>query len=195
MSTRFDLQHQSLDCHAAPLRGAVRGLPSLAVEFQGSRVRQALGAMAGARATYYGVAVTAAVASSAPVVLVAPAVGVAVGAGWLFSRMVVREESGRQLEQRRQQARHAFAAYLDDVTFSLDRESRAAVRGAQRRLRDDFGERAKLIRHGSARTLHAARSAAAASDHVDQARLVDERLTRVRRLAANQLEDAGRHDA
>jgi hypothetical protein len=163
VSERFDLDYASVDVELPRSGESVRSLSSLQVEFKKSKVRQALGAMTAARLTYYGVVVSAAVASSAGTFLLAPAIGAAVGAGALLTRHLVHDETSRQLDLRRAQGKQAFRKYVDEVSFVLTKESRDAVRRTQRYLRDDFGRRARLVSVGSEHALAAVRAAAQTS--------------------------------
>jgi GTPase SAR1 family protein len=164
VAARFDLEQRDLDLDLPNSGESLRAISSLAVDFQQSKLRQTLGAMTAARVTYYGVVMTAAVVASGGAALLAPAIGLTVGAGAVFTRSLIREESGRQLDVRRSQARQAFRTYLDEVTFVLSKESRDAVRRTHRHLRDEFGQRARMVSRGSEVALAAARSAAATED-------------------------------
>jgi hypothetical protein len=124
--------------------------------------------MTAARVTYYGVIVSVAAASAIGAAVLAPGIGLAVGAGAIFTRRIVKDESNRQLELRRARAKQVFRAYVDDVGFVLTKESRDAVKRAQRHLRDDFGRRARLVNHGQNRAYAAAREAASAEDRVSR---------------------------
>ncbi len=143
----------------------------------------------------------AAVAGYIPGTLVAPVVVASVLApislllfgaiGW----KVVRDERARQLAHRRQLAKAAARRYLDEVTFRVGKECRDSLRRLQRRLRDEFQERAGAMHRSSLVTLAAAEAATTLGPHerTDRARSLAERSTELRRLS-RQLSDTADAD-
>jgi hypothetical protein len=74
---------------------------------------------------------------------------------------------------------------VDEVSFVVGKDSRDAVRRAQRYLRDEFGARAALSERSSARALEAVREAAAvpAAQVPDRVRELDARSRDLAALA------------
>jgi GTPase SAR1 family protein len=66
-----------------------------------------------------------------------------IGIGLLMGRKQLKDEKGRQLSQRRAQARNAQRKYMDEAQFLANKDARAAARRTQRELRDFFTARAK----------------------------------------------------
>jgi len=123
------------------------------------------------------------VASSLLGVLVAP-VSLALGAG--IGAKIIRDERQRQVTYRRQQAKAAARRYVDEVSFIVSKDSRDALRGTQRQLRDAFQARAAAIH----------RSTGAALDAAEQGRRLpaSQRSARSRQLAAQSDELASLRD-
>ena len=59
------------------------------------------------------------------------------------------------MEYRRQQAKQELRRYIDEVGFVVGKESRDAVRRAQRFLRDEFSGRAALAERSSVKAMEA----------------------------------------
>jgi F0F1-type ATP synthase membrane subunit b/b' len=64
-----------------------------------------------------------------------------IGAGVAFGIKQVRGQRQKQVVARRQQARNAFRAAVDQIQVEISKEIGDAVRQAQRDLRDAFSER------------------------------------------------------
>ena len=79
----------------------------------------------------------------------------AVGIG----QKVIRDERKRQIAARRQQAKIAARRYIDEVSFRLSEESQDALVRAQRQLRDDFQNRAKILHRSNQAALQTAQRA------------------------------------
>jgi hypothetical protein len=90
------------------------------------------------------------------VAVVAP-LSVALGAG--IGTKIIRDERQRQMTYRRQQAKTAVRKYLDEVAFTIGKDSRDALRRTQRQLRDEFQTRAAAIHRSTAMALSAAQEA------------------------------------
>lgn len=134
------------------------------------------------RSSYGGALMAGFVASAIGFPVAAPAVlavGVALGARGL------RQESQRLLSQRRAQAKTAVRTHVDEVSFTVLKDSRDRVRYAQRHLRDFFGSRADELARSAAETLQAARDAAHrdASERETRVRDIRAELERLSRLA------------
>lgn len=96
----------------------------------------------------------------------------AIGAGLVFGRKGLRDESERLLTQRRAQARMAMKRYCDDVGFHVGKDTRDTLNRLHRTMRDAFQARADS----------AVRSAREAQQAADIARRQDAE-TRKRRAA------------
>lgn len=138
------------------------------------------------RSSYGGALMAGFVASAIGFPVAAPAVlavGIALGSRGL------RQESQRLLLQRRAQAKAAVRAYVDEVSFTVLKDSRDRIRYAQRHLRDFFRRRADERARSAAETLQAARDAARRDTSERKTRELDikaelERLSRLAQTAA-----------
>ncbi|WP_448616959.1 dynamin family protein [Modestobacter sp. URMC 112] len=104
----------------------------------------------------------------------------------VVSWKVVRNERARQLTQRRQLAKAAARAYLEEVSFRVGKDCRDSLRHLQRRLRDEFQDRAAAMHRSSLATLAAAQGATGLDDvqRRDRARTLDRQSADLRRLQA-----------
>jgi hypothetical protein len=121
--------------------------------------------------------------------LLAPITAVVLAAG--IGQKVIRDERKRQLTFRRQQAKQAVRKYVDEVAFIVGKDSRDALRGTQRYLRDDFQARASTLHRTAESTLLAARRAAELaveqrSERSEQLRDEVQQVQRVRARSAEQ---------
>jgi hypothetical protein len=109
--------------------------------------------------------------------------------GW----KVVKDQRARQLTHRRQLAKAAARRYLDEVSFRVGKECRDALRLLQRRLRDEFQDRAASMHRSSVATLTAAQGAVAldAGQRTDRATLLARRAAELRRLQRDLSDAAG----
>jgi GTPase SAR1 family protein len=99
-----------------------------------------------------------------------------------LGRRALKDERERQLTMRRQQTKTAMRRYLDDVSFTVNKESRDAIRRVQRELRDEFTERAEQLQRSTREALVAAEAAAKQT--------AKEALTRIKAIDA-ELEQLG----
>jgi hypothetical protein len=76
-----------------------------------------------------------------------------------IGQKVIRDERKRQVAFRRQQAKQAARRYVDEVAFLVGKDSRDALRGTQRQLRDEFQARAGALHRSSETALSAAKRA------------------------------------
>jgi hypothetical protein len=115
---------------------------------------------------------------------------------------MVRNERARQLTQRRQLAKAAARAYLEEVSFRVGKDCRDSLRHLQRRLRDEFQDRAAAMHRSSLATLAAAQGATGLDDvqRRDRAKTLARQSADLRRLqselsaaAAAAPERAARH--
>jgi hypothetical protein len=90
---------------------------------------------AGLRGGQGGILTIGMVASLAGITLTTVATA---GIGLVFAGKQLFEERGRQLQQRRQQARTHARQFLDDLQFETNKRMRDLARDLQRRLRDGF---------------------------------------------------------
>jgi hypothetical protein len=157
--------------------GGLVKVDDLDVDFHRSGMQQFLGAFTAARVTYGGFYLLGAVGLMFNVAIAAP---IGVIAGLTLGRRLVKQERERQVQQRRGQARTELRRYCDDVSFHVGRDSREAVRRAQRLLRDEFAARAAAVERSAASSEAAVRSTAALSS--------DDRRIRARQLAAQRAE-------
>jgi hypothetical protein len=108
-----------------------------------------------------------------------------------MGRRALKDERKRQLTIRRQQAKQAVRRFLDDVSFSVGKESRDSLRRVQRDLRDEFTERAEQLQRSTREALAAAEAAARRTAEQAAARLkvIDTELGRLAkvRTAAKEL--------
>lgn len=116
-----------------------------------------------------------------------------------LGRKAVREEKKRSLTIRQQQAKLACRRYLDDVTFTVGKDSRDFVRQVQRDIRDTFTTRAEELQTSVKDALAAAERAAREVEGDRSGRLadVDAELDRIAGLrerirAHAELANAGR---
>jgi VIT1/CCC1 family predicted Fe2+/Mn2+ transporter len=77
---------------------------------------------------------------------------------------VVKDQRSRQLLHRRQLAKAAARGYLEEVSFQVGKDCRDALRLLQRRLRDEFQDRAAAMHRSSLATLAAAQEASGLDD-------------------------------
>jgi Dynamin family len=157
VAERFDLEYDSLDLDLPAPAAAVSQISAPDLRFDRSSGQQLLGAFTAARMAYGGMLALGAFGSLLGLTLAAPA---GVLAGLTVGRKLIRDERNRQTELRRQQARQELRRYVDEVQFVVAKDSRDAVRRAQRYLRDEFAARAGLVGQSSAQALAAVREAA-----------------------------------
>ncbi len=105
----------------------------------------------------------------------------------IFSAIViksVKDERMRQLVHRRQLAKAAARRYLDEISFRVSKDCRDALRHLQRRLRDEFQDRAAAMHRSSVATLAAAQGAVGltAEERTDRSRTLARRAAELRRL-------------
>jgi hypothetical protein len=158
VAERFDLEYDSLDLDLPAPAGALAAVEGPKVEFERSSMSRFLGAFTAARLAVGGLVIAGAVGALLDMTLLGP-IGGAVGL--IAGRKLVGMERERQVEHRRQQARQELRRYVDEVSFVVGKDSRDAVRRAQRYLRDEFAARAALSERSSARALEVVREAAA----------------------------------
>lgn len=134
------------------------------------------------RSSYGGVAMFGFFGNLAGIALATPAMLVV---GLVLGGKALREERARQLAQRRAQGKAAVRRYLDDVSFTVTKEARDALRLAQRQLRDHLTARAHELDATASAALAAARSAAELEEGERVARLaqIDTELDRLARLS------------
>jgi hypothetical protein len=185
VAERFDLEYDSLDVDLPAPELAMRKVGELDVSFHKSGMQQFLGAFTAARVAYGGFYMLGAVGALFNVALAAP-LGLLVG--MTLGRRLIKTERDRQAAQRRLQATTELRRYVDDVTFHVGRDSRAAVRRTQRFLRDEFAARAQAVERSAAATAAAVRSTAALPAEERARRAAD--LDRERRLL-DRLDAAG----
>jgi hypothetical protein len=82
-----------------------------------------------------------------------------VGIGLFLGRKALREERERQLAARRAQAKGAVRKYVDEVSFSVTKDSRDTLRRVQRQLRDHFSTQAEELHRSATESLAAAQRA------------------------------------
>jgi GTPase SAR1 family protein len=82
--------------------------------------------------------------------------GVATALGAGIGGKLLKDERKRQRTYRQQQAKAAVRRYVDEVAFVMNKDTRDGLRKTQRRLRDDFQERAGLIHRSAGAALTAA---------------------------------------
>ena len=115
-------------------------------------------------------------------------VGVSVSLGAGIGHKIIKDEGKRQRTYRQQQAKAAVRKFVDDVAFVMNKQTRDGLRATQRRLRDDFAARAKLMQRSAAEALHAAQRAGQMGEREQRLRRreledQDRQLDRVRATA------------
>jgi hypothetical protein len=141
--------------HAVDI-GAAPAVPSeLDVELEkGSAGGNALAAM---RGSYGGILMFGMAGQLIGLSLMNPLTAV-IGIG--LGRKALKDERKRQLLQRRQMSKMAVRKYLDEVSFTVSKDSRDAIRRVQRDLRNEFTERAEQLQRSTREALAAAEAAA-----------------------------------
>jgi hypothetical protein len=157
VAERFDLEYASLDLDLPAPAVSMARIGRLGVQFDRSAMRQFLGGFTAVRLTAAGLITVGAVASLPWLALLAP---IGLAAGMTVGRKLIRSERARQVEYRRQQAKQELRRYVDEIGFVVGKESRDAVRRAQRFLRDEFAGRAALTERSSVAALEAVRRTA-----------------------------------
>lgn len=117
--------------------------------------------------------------------------------GVVLGRKAIRDERERALNQRRQQARQACRAYVDEVTFSVSKDARDGLRRLQRTLRDVFTEQADSLQQSTNDALSAAKQALRTDQEERTNRLEDvnaelRRIGQLRDAARRVIDDAAR---
>jgi hypothetical protein len=182
VAQRFNLDYASLDLDLPAPAMAMARVGRLDVQFDRSAMRQFLGGFTAMRLTAAGLITVGAVASLPWLAALAP---VGVVAGMTVGRKLIRSERERQVQYRRQQAKQELRRYVDEIGFVVGKESRDAVRRAQRFLRDEFAGRAALTEQASVKAMEAVRRTAQAPEEVRvvRARELDRRLADLDQLA------------
>jgi hypothetical protein len=182
VAQRFDLDYASLDLDLPAPAVAMARVARLDVQFDRSSMRQFLGGFTAIRLTAAGLITVGAVASLPWLAALAP---VGVVAGMTVGRKLIRSERERQVQYRRQQAKQELRRYIDEIGFVVGKESRDAVRRAQRFLRDEFAGRAALTQQSSVKAMEAVRRTAQAPEEVRvvRARELDRKLADLDQLA------------
>jgi hypothetical protein len=115
-----------------------------------------------------------------------PVVALAGGAALVTTGVggkLFRDESRRQREFRRQQAKTAAAKFVEEGGFEMNKVTRDSLRQTQRLLRDEFQARAQMMQASATGAVDAARRASAL-DRAAQARRSDELEEEAVRLGA-----------
>ncbi len=164
---------EDVDADLGPLGSAGKLATALVAVRSGALVPVTLVAVAGNLP--FGLVGLAATAVLGPISLVL------VGAiGW----KVVRDERARQLAHRRQLAKAAARRYLEEVTFRVAKDCRDSLRHLQRRLRDEFQDRAGAMHRSSLATLAAAQAGQALdpAERPDRAQQLAQQSAELHRL-------------
>jgi hypothetical protein len=154
VAERFDLEYDSLDLDLSAPTALLAEVAQLNVRFERSSMRQFLAGATAARLIFGGVLMLGAFTDMLTVAPIGVLLGLTVG------RKLLRDERGRQVEYRRQQAKQALRRYVNDVGLVIGRNSRDAVTHVRRFFRDEFATRAALAERSSALALAAARQTA-----------------------------------
>ncbi|MDQ1498297.1 MAG: hypothetical protein QOI86_1637, partial [Actinomycetota bacterium] len=101
--------------------------------------------------------------------------------GLLMGRKAVQTEKERQVLTQRNQAKAAVRRYADEVTFTVGKDSRDAVRRIHRQLRDHFTTRAEELHCSTTEALQAVQQAIAGdeADRQGRRRAVEAELARI----------------
>lgn len=83
--------------------------------------------------------------------------GVSLVLGGGIGKKIIGDEQKRQRTYRQQQAKAAARRFIDEVAFTLNKETRDVLRTAQRHLRDDFQGRAAQLERSAYEAIEAAR--------------------------------------
>jgi len=113
------------------------------------------------------------------------------GAG--ITGRLFKGEAKRQRSYRQGQAKAAAAKFVEEVAFEMNKETRDALRRAQRQLRDEFHSRATSLHASAAGALNAAQGAVALAEdaRVRRAAQLDDETTRLRAIRASLREISG----
>jgi GTPase SAR1 family protein len=151
----------------------------LALEFE--RAPRGAGALSALRGTYGGLLMFGMMGQVIGLTLLNPLTAV-VGIG--LGRRALKDERKRQLTIRRQQSKQAVRRFLDDISFSVTKESRDSLRRVQRDLRDEFTERAEQLQRSTREALAAAEAAArqTAEQAAARAKVIDTELGRLAKV-------------
>lgn len=108
------------------------------------------------------------------------------GFGVLVGRKALKDESKRALALRRQQAKQACRAYIDEVTFVIGKDARDGIRRMQRTLRDTFAAYVADLQRTTSDALTAAQQAVQVhqSERAGRLQNIDAELARIRALRA-----------
>lgn len=159
--------------------GSVDAVSLGALPDAGSRVgRVGQSLLTGARGAYGNLMMFSMAGSLVGLTMLNPVILV-LGIG--MGRKAVRDERKRLLTQQRQQAKVATHRYIDDVSFTVNKESRDALKRVQRTLRDDFAELAAQVQGTVAESLKAARSE---GDPASRARRLADVEAELKRISA-----------
>jgi hypothetical protein len=98
-----------------------------------------------------------------------------------LGRRALKDEKKRRLTMRQQMAKQSARRYLDEVAFTVGKQSRDAMRQVQRELRDEFALRAEEVQRSMRESLVAAEAAAKATraETEDRRRTIDAELERI----------------
>ncbi|MEM9513741.1 MAG: dynamin family protein [Actinomycetota bacterium] len=153
-------------------------------------VSQALGAL---RGSYGGMMMFGMLGTVVGITMILP---VTLGLGAVMGAKQIRDDRGRALTQRRQQARQVARTFVDEVSFAVSKESRDLLRRVHRDLRDTYAERAQELVASAQSALDAANRASTADESTRTARLADveAELARLAALADRAARLDGKHD-
>jgi hypothetical protein len=96
-----------------------------------------------------------------------------IAVGLFMGRKALRDEKDRKLTGRRQEAKTAVRKYVDEVSFTIGRDSREALRQVHRQLRDVYSERAEQLHRSTTEALQRTQQAVNSSESERQRRLRD----------------------
>jgi hypothetical protein len=184
VAERFDLEFDGLDLDLPAPTVSLAGLAGPEGRFDKRSTTQFLSAFTAARVAVGGLVMFGAFGSLLGLTIAAP-IGLAVGL--TVGRKLLRHERDRQVEHRRQLARHELQRYVDEVAFIVGKDSRDAVRRTQRFLRDEFANRAALAERSSAAALAAVRGSTDLSEieRTRRAAILDARSRELDQVAGN----------
>jgi hypothetical protein len=161
-----------------PIEVPRSSLPDAELNQPFERDARGSGALAAARGSYGGLLMFGMVGQMVGMTLLNPFTAfVGIGLG----RRALKDEKKRRLTMRQQMAKQSARRYLDEVAFTVGKQSRDAMRQVQRELRDEFALRAEEVQRSMRESLVAAEAAAKATraETEERRRTIDAELERI----------------
>ncbi|MGZ4109234.1 MAG: hypothetical protein ACXVP7_06065, partial [Actinomycetota bacterium] len=186
-AAHFEGAAEQID-RAAGIRGpdAVLEGVGVASQVEGGKLSLATHGLTAVKSGYSGFSMAGTLGRYAGLAMINP---LSIGVGVLLAGQAVFGERTRALASRRQEAKTVVRQYVDELTFQVGKDSRDAVRHAQRDLRDFFLERVDETERSIAEALASAQEAVKGGEAGRQQRLKQvqeaaQRLLQIRQAVA-----------